>query len=331
MSRFHRLAVRVAVALSLAVGGLVTQVVANEASSAQIGEPVGSFTFKDIRHLSRNLSELGEKKAYVIVFTTLDCPLVQRYLPRVVQLEAEYRDQGVQFVTMNVGPNDSLVEVAQQALDLEAPFPFCKDYDGEAVRALGVQRTPEVVVLDSEQRMVYRGRVDSQYRLGGVRPDAGREDLKEAIEDVLAGRDVRVASTPVDGCKITFPTVSAPVEKVTYAQHVAGILQTHCVECHRPNTAAPFSLTSYEDVTGYAEMIAEVVREERMPPNYASGQHGSFVNLRKMGAEEKALVLAWALGERAQGDLSQLPPPVEYPDTEWSIGQPDLILPISNR
>lgn len=302
-----------------------------DAPKVDIGTQVKSFTFKDIRFLPRTLSDLGEKKAFVIVFTTLDCPVVQRYLPRIKELEAKYRDQSVQFLALNVGPKDKLIEVAQQGLDFDLPFHIGKDFDGEAVAALGVQRTPEVVVLDGAGTLKYRGRIDSQYRLGGVKPDTGREDLKEAIEDVLAGRDVKVAETPVDGCRITPAIVKPAAEKVTYADHIDPLMRQYCQECHREGTTAPFTLLGYDDADANAEMIAEVVREQRMPPLYASEQHGHFSNRVEMKPEEIELVLAWVNSGREKGDLSKLPPPQEFADTEWRIGEPDVIYTIPKK
>src|SRR4030095_1847553 len=77
-----------------------------------IGATPEGFTFKDIRYLPRTLDDFGQPKAFVIVFTTTGCPLVQRYLPRLKELSAQYRDQGAQFLAVNVGPDDSIKEVA---------------------------------------------------------------------------------------------------------------------------------------------------------------------------------------------------------------------------
>ena len=76
-------------------------------AAVKIGQKVGDFTFKDIRYLPRQLADFGEKKAFVIAFTTLDCPVVQRYLPRLKEFDEAYRDQGVQFLAVNVGPSDA--------------------------------------------------------------------------------------------------------------------------------------------------------------------------------------------------------------------------------
>src|SRR5205085_7843377 len=128
-------------------------------------------------------------------------------------------------------PEDSIKELAYQAVEYGVDFPFAKDFDGQCARALGAMRTPEVVVLDTQRKIRYRGRIDNQYRLGGVRPTADREDLKEALEDVLAGRKVRVRETLAEGCAITFPTPTEVNTALTYAKDIAPIINRRCVQC----------------------------------------------------------------------------------------------------
>src|SRR5207253_8555125 len=144
---------------------------------------------------------------------------------------------------------------AYQAMQHDVEFPFVKDFHGECARALGATRTAQVIVLDAQRKIRYRGRIDNQYRLGGVKPTADREDLKEAIEDVLAGRKVRVKETIVEGCAISFPQSLPPNNSLIYAKDIAPILNKHCVQCHRPDGEAPFSLISYERVSAKARTI----------------------------------------------------------------------------
>src|SRR5690606_7253412 len=139
-------------------------------------------------------------------------------------------------------------------------------------------RTPEIAVLDADRVLRYRGRLDSQYRVGGVNPEAGREDLKLAIDAVLAGQPVEVAETPVDGCVISHETSAAEKTSFTFTRDVAPVLNKYCVTCHREEGGAPFSLQTYKRASAMADMMAEVVSEGRMPPWYAHPEHGEFMN-----------------------------------------------------
>ncbi len=295
------------------------------AAGPRIGDQISDLRFKDIRFLPRSLQDLGEHQAYVFVFTNTTCPIVQRSWPKLKRLHDEFRDRGVQFVSINVGPEDEIPEIAQQGIDFGIEFPLVKDTDGGCAAALGVERTPEVVALDKEHRLRYRGRIDDQLRLGGERPGATREDLRLALEDLLAGRAVAVSETPVDGCRITRaqPVVSA--EPVTYYEHIVPLLQQHCQECHHPGGGSPFSLITLEEVSSQAEMIAEVVGDRRMPPWYASRQH-RFANERGLSRTERDQFAVWVQSGRPAGNPEKAPPPRAFHDGKWEIGEPDLVI-----
>ncbi|MCI0685586.1 MAG: redoxin family protein [Gemmataceae bacterium] len=296
------------------------------AKPLRIGDIAPTLTFKDIRYLPRSLDDFGKKKAYVLVFTTTGCPLVERYLPVLQELETAYRPKDVQFVAINVGLGDSVVTMATQAVEHEMEFPFVKDFEGKWAPALGVQRTPEVVVLNAERRLRYRGRIDDQYRLSGIRAEPTRRDLAAALDEILAGKDVSVPETPVDGCLITRIQAANPKRDVTYAEHIAPILGKHCVVCHQPGTAAPFSLLNYQHAKSRAATIAEVVDDQRMPPWHASPRYGHFVNRRGLSDAERELVGQWARTGAARGDASKAPAcPPERQDG-WLIGQPELVI-----
>ena len=155
---------RLALGTVLLLGAAVPVAMAAEAT-VRIGQNVGKLAFKDIRYLPRSLADLSGKKAYVIVCTSTTCPLVQKYLPKLKRLDEKYRGQGVQFVSLNVNPGDSIREMAAHAVGFDLAFPTVKDTNGESAAALGVSRTPEVVVLSGDHTLVYRGRIDDQYRL----------------------------------------------------------------------------------------------------------------------------------------------------------------------
>ena len=297
---------------------------AEETTAVAIGQRIDDLKFKDIRFLSRRLSEFGDQSAYVIICTNTTCPLVQRYLPKLKRLDEQYRGRGVQFVALNVGASDSIAEMAAQAIDMEADIPFVKDIDNQCVAALGVTRTPEAVVLDHQFILRYRGRIDDQYRIGGARPRVTSDDLSNAIESVLAGKEVAVAETEVDGCVITQPPLAQVADSVNFTDHVAPIVHKHCVECHRAGTAAPFALVQYEDVMQNGEMIAEVVADRRMPPWYAGPADKAFINYRGLSGQERDTILQWVREGMPRGAAVEQPEPP--PVDTWLIGQPDKII-----
>lgn len=291
-----------------------------------IGTVIDELRFTDIRGLKRTLSEVGKPNATVIVFTTTTCPLVRRSYPKLTELSAKFQDRNVQFIAMNVGALDTVRDMAAQAVEFEVPFYFVKDSDLSCARALGVTRTPEVVVLDAGRSLRYRGRIDDQLRIGGAKPEASRNDLKEAIEEVLNGKEVSVSETAVDGCEIT-PSVARPTKHdVTWSTHVASIVHSKCANCHRPGTAAPFSLLTFDDAAANAEMIRTVVENETMPPWFAAKSATHFQNDSSLTREEKDVILDWIASGRQAGELAQVSQSPEPQTDEWKIGKPDLIV-----
>ena len=297
-----------------------------DAGEVKVGTQAGKFTVTDIRFSPRTLDDYGKPKVVVMVFTSAGCLLAKRYLPKLKELSAQYSGKDVQFIAVNEAADDSLMDVARQALEHGVEFPFVKDFSGGCAKALGVTRTPEAVVLNADRVICYRGRIDDQYRLGGDRPAANRADLKEAIEDVLAGRKVSVEETAVDGCAISFPEPVPEKTTLTYAKDIAPLLNKHCVECHRPGTAAPFVLTEYEKVAAKASSIAEAVEIQQMPPWFAHPGFGTFSNHRGLSASERSSIVQWARGGKPSGDLSQAPAPPVFSSAKWSIGEPDLVV-----
>lgn len=309
------------------VAGLLAGMAA-AAETAPVGTQIKNLNFKDIRYLPRTLDDLDKPekaKAIVLAFMTNECPLAQRYLGKLVELDKQFAPQGVQFVMLNENPADSIMDVAEHALNYEVPFPAVKDMDGNCIKTLGITRTPEIVVLDAERIVRYRGRVDDQYRLGGARNEASRDDLRIALEELLAGSEISVPVTTAEGCAIATPEPPAARPELTFTEHIAPILNQHCVTCHRTDGGAPMRFDTYKRVSGYGDMIAEVVGEKRMPPWYAHPDYGTFENARGLSQDEIDQVVGWVAAGMPEGDESKLPAPPEFPGAEWSI-HPDVVI-----
>lgn len=313
-------------ALMLVCLPVCTRAGAEEARPPAPGAVIERLELVDVRYrVRRGLDELlRDRQALVLAFTTLDCPLANRYLPRLAALEAELAPRGVRVALVNAGPNDAMNAIAARALEAGVDLPLLKDHDAAAARTLGVGSTPEVVVVDAARRLVYRGRIDDRARVTGERPAPAREDLREALDDVLAGRPVRVAETAVDGCRLAGPA-PAPSTPPGFAQ-VLPILERRCNDCHRPGGQAPFALLTHDDAWAVAETIAEVVRDERMPPWSAAPGVGALDHVRALTLEERRTLLAWVAAGAPRGDAPVPPPPPPPPDTGWLIDAPDLVI-----
>ncbi len=111
----------------------------------------------------------------------------------------------------------------------------------------------------------------------------------------------------------------------TFAADVAPIVYEHCVTCHRPGQAAPFSLLSYEDVKRRATLIVSATSRRYMPPWHATPAPGfpEFQDERRLADADIATIKAWVDAGMPSGDLSTAPSPPTFPDG-WALGTPDI-------
>ncbi|MBI5852195.1 MAG: redoxin family protein [Planctomycetes bacterium] len=302
-------------------------------TAVAIGEPVADLSFLDVRTQRRRLSDFGPRAAIVLFFVDCSCPMVGRVMPKVVRLATEYAAKssergGVEFVAVNVGRSDSPCDIGTQAIAFDAPFHFVKDEFLRAVDALGIERTTTVVVLDAERRLRYRGRVDDQVLYASVKETPSREDLRLALDAVLAGGEVEIAETPAEGCVVTHPKSAPPSGRVTFHRDVEPLVLRHCQGCHREGGVAPFPLLEYDDLADHAEMIAEVLRRRRMPPWHASDAHGQFRNRLGLADDERAVIDDWLRSDLPRGDPADAPPPRVFQKGAWRIGEPDQVLQV---
>ena len=113
-------------------------------------------------------------------------------------------------------------------------------------------------------------------------------------------------------------------EAPTFNRDIAPIVFHNCAPCHRPAGPAPFDLLSYENVRARAEQIAFVTETRYMPPWKPKRGYGSFAGERGLSAEQIATVRRWVDHGKQEGRPADLPP-LPHWESEWELGQPDLI------
>jgi peroxiredoxin len=285
---------------------------------------VDNFTLKDTDGKEWSLDGLAKKKAVVVVFIGLECPISNAYLPVLNDLHKKYADKDVQFLAVNSNAMDLPAKITGHAREHKIPFPVLKDTANVVADKFGARRTPEAFVLSPAGAVLYQGRIDDQFGVGYKREAPTRRDLAEALDEVLAGKVVSKAKTDAAGCIISRAVKPKETGTVTYAKHVAAILQNNCQECHRPGQVGPMPLLTYEDAVAWSEMIKEVVSEKRMPPWYADPAHGKFSNDRRLPKADYDNLLAWVEQGCPKGDPADMPKPKEFADG-WRIGKPDVV------
>ncbi|MAT70516.1 MAG: thiol-disulfide isomerase [Planctomycetaceae bacterium] len=285
---------------------------------------IDDFTLNDYLGAKRSLSQFADKPVVVVVFLGTECPLAKLYAGRLAELDRQYREAGVQVIGINANQQDSLVEIAGYARKHDVEFPVLKDAGGKVAELFGATRTPEAFVLDAQRRVRYRGRIDDQYGVGSSRNEAKEFFVKDAVDALLAGEEPPLTQTEAVGCFISPPRETVVEGEVTFAEHVAPIINEHCIKCHRAGEIAPFALTNYDDAAAWAETMLETIDDGRMPPWHANPEYGTFHNDARMPAEQRELFRKWVEAGAPSGDLDAAPPLPEFVEG-WRIGEPDVV------
>lgn len=179
--------------------------------SLTIGAAAPDFCLPGIDGQSHCLKDYASSRILVVIFTCDHCPMAQLYETRIKQLVEDYKDRGVAFVAIQ--PNDpkairldelgytdvsdSFEEMKIRAAYRHFNFPYL--YDGETQkvsRQYGPTATPHLFIFDGERKLRYEGRVDNNPRPEYVT----RQDTRVALDELLAGKAVSVATTPSIGC-----------------------------------------------------------------------------------------------------------------------------------
>jgi mono/diheme cytochrome c family protein/peroxiredoxin len=270
------------------------------------------------------LYDFQANKAIVVVVLNFDCPNSTGYAPALAELCRTYTDKGVAFLGLCPSEDDATT-IGKKAAEYTLGFPVYKDDRLIAVKALDATTTPEAFVLDQNFVMRYRGRIDDRYSARLKKNlKVGCHDLRNALEELLAGKVVSTPVTQPIGCPI-FPENTVKKDShVTYYRDVLPILQNHCQVCHRPGQAGPFLLMTYPQAVKWSTDIKRYTQSRAMPP-WKITEGVAFHNERRLSDAEIATLAGWADGGTPAGDPTDAPKPKKFAE-DWMLGKPDLLV-----
>jgi thiol-disulfide isomerase/thioredoxin len=145
-----------------------------------------------------------EKKILVVVFSCNHCPYVQAYEDRIIKIHSEYGPNGVQVIAINSNeirnyPEDSFEKMVVRAAKKKFNFIYGRDDNQSVATAFSATHTPEFFVFDGNRKLRYRGKMDDNWQ----QADSAKEHyLRDALEAILAGKEVNVPETYSVGCTI---------------------------------------------------------------------------------------------------------------------------------
>lgn len=288
-----------------------------------VGRRVANFVLSTPEGEQRGLSDFLDSGPLVVSFLGTGCPISNKYLPTLNELH-DRNQTSVKFLGIYASAGETAEGVRRHVAEYGIKFQVLLDPRQTTVDLLGATRMAETFVLDYRGTVRYHGRIDDRIDYDQSKPVAEREDLREAMDEVLAGKPVSVASTAVLGCRITMLERQRKRNEVTYTGQVGELLHRHCAVCHHPGTAAPFSLIGYQDAANWSEMIREVVIQRRMPPWHSDPRYGQFVNDRRLSVNDVDTIAAWVDAGCPEGDRSRAPESPHFEDG-WRIGKPDIV------
>jgi thiol-disulfide isomerase/thioredoxin len=151
------------------------------------------------------LQALKSDMATVIMFICNHCPYVKHVSHELALLARDYQAQGVSFIAINSNdvekhPDDAPDKMRQTAHDWGLSFPYLYDETQEVAKQYQAACTPDFYIFDGELRCVYRGQLDDSRPKTDI-PVTG-QDLRVALNAVLAGEAVNPVQKPSMGCNI---------------------------------------------------------------------------------------------------------------------------------
>jgi peroxiredoxin len=142
----------------------------------ELGAKAPDFDLKGVDGKQHSLSDYADAKALCVIVSCNHCPTAVQYEDRMVKLQKDYADKSKGF-----------------------NFPYLRDETQEVAKALGAVRTPEIFLFGPDCTLVFHGRIDDNAdNPSGVT----RHDLREALDELLAGKPISVPDTPSVGCTV---------------------------------------------------------------------------------------------------------------------------------
>jgi hypothetical protein len=315
MRKLHFLTM--AAVTAAAIGGGMVATAALKAPSAHadaVGalHKVDNFRLTSADRQSYELYHMKDDRAVVLVTHASSCLPLQKAAPALKQVAAT---KGVDLLMLDSNPKDGEDKTFADATNMGVTAPVLMDADQLVGEQLGVTSAGEAIVINPKNwSIAWRGPV---------------ADAQGAVDAVVAGQAPPAASA-VSACPISFPDRSkkAQFENISYAKDIAPIIQDRCVSCHEPGGLGPMPFTSYEKVKGFAPMIREVIRTQRMPPWHPDPNIGHFKDDEGLSAAQTRTLVHWIEAGAPRGAGDDPLTKVKFESPEWPYGKPDLVLDV---
>lgn len=178
-----------------------------------LGTKAPDFELKDVDGNTVKRSDFEDAKGLLVIFMCNHCPFVKHVAPELAKLGREYQEKGLAIVGISSNDVEKYPQDGPEAMKSEAEsqgytFPYLFDETQSVAIAYRAACTPDFFVFDKNHELVYRGQLDSSRPESGI-PVTG-EDLRKALDSVIAGEKPEANQMPSIGCNIKWKAGAEP-------------------------------------------------------------------------------------------------------------------------
>ncbi|HEX5006452.1 MAG TPA: hypothetical protein VFV70_05030, partial [Hyphomonadaceae bacterium] len=308
---------RMAIAVLAGASALAITACSSEPAAKLVGAQVDDYMLVDQNGMGHILKYDTHTPA-VVLMSYVNGDEGARAAAKTAQ-EIAAKNPNVVFHLIDSSDADTRETIAVEAKEQGITLPVLDDEYQLIGNSVGFTYAGEAVVLTPKDwKVVFHGPASA---------------LDAALTEVVAGKAVTTAEVAGKGTKLVFADrgKEAEFQKISYVNDVVPILQNKCVDCHQPNGIAPWHMTNYQTVKGFAPMIREAIRRDRMPPFDADNHYRAFKTNENLSEAETKTLIHWI----EAGAPSDIPEGGQDPLTviaagrdEWPLGKPDLVVDI---
>ena len=187
--------------LLVAILALVTFFMSSHASSAKddfaVGSTLDNFKLSDTNGKEQSLNDLKGKNGAILVFLSVQCPVVKGYDERIVKLAADYKAKGINVIGINSNATEALDKVKTHAA-ANYKFPVLIDKNNVLADKFGATVTPEIFYFNGKNVLMYHGAIDNDRSGKNVTTDY----LRTALTESLSGKAIAKNTANAFGCSI---------------------------------------------------------------------------------------------------------------------------------
>lgn len=192
-------------------------------STAEVGKPAPAFTLEDANGKKHSLSQY-KNKLVVLEWINFGCPFVKKHYDseNMQKLQEAYTKKGVIWLTICSSNPDAQGYFKGDELKKEIDSHHSKataylvDADGTVGHEYGAKSTPDMFVIDKEGTLVYAGAIDDKATTDVADVKGAKNYVREALDEVMAGKKISTASTKSYGCSVKYAKKSASLDVVTH-------------------------------------------------------------------------------------------------------------------